>query len=286
MGRRQTAEGRKQGAGGKASNPRGERPTMQAKVGCCGLPMARAEYYRRFPVVEMQQTFYDLPRIQTAERWRREALIRRSRNGRADFEFTMKAWQLITHEPSSPTYRRLRKPIPEAERELYGSFQPTEPVMKAWSETVAVARAMGASVIVFQCPPRFTPTPTHVENLRKFFRTADRAGFVAVWEPRGDWPPDLVRRLCAELDLVHVVDPLKQLPESEGLRYFRLHGVTGYRYLHTDQDLQAVAEQCAGEEPTCVLFNNLFMGEDALRLQKLLARPALRLVRTARQRLA
>lgn len=195
---------------------------MQAKVGCCGFAMVRAEYYRRFPVVEIQQTFYDLPRIQRAERWRREALIRRSRNGRA----------------------------------------------------------------VFQCPPRFTPTPTHVENLRKFFRTADRAGFVAAWEPRGDWPPDLVRRLCAELDLVHVVDPLKQLPQSEELRYFRLHGVTGYRYLHTDQDLQAVAEQCAGEEPIYVLFNNLFMGEDALRLQKLLARPALRLVRTARQRRA
>ena len=45
-----------------------------------------------------------------------------------------------------------------------------------------------------------------------------------------------------------------------------------------------MAEQCAGEEATYVLFNNLFMGEDALRLQKLLARPALRLVRPARQR--
>ncbi|MFI5340902.1 MAG: DUF72 domain-containing protein [Candidatus Methylomirabilales bacterium] len=259
---------------------------MVVKVGCCGFPMARAEYYRRFPVVEIQQTFYNLPRIATAERWCREAPARRPRNGPADFEFTMKAWQLITHEPSSPTYRRLRKAIPEAEKALYGSFQPTEPVLRAWSETAAVARSMGASVIVFQCPPRFTPTPTHVEHLRKFFSAIDRTGLVAAWEPRGDWPPDMVRGLCGELDLVHVVDPLKQLPQREGLRYFRLHGVTGYRYLHTDQDLQAVAEQCAAEAPTYVLFNNLFMGEDALRLQKLLARPALRLVRPDRQRRA
>jgi uncharacterized protein YecE (DUF72 family) len=77
---------------------------------------------------------------------------------------------------------------------------------------------------------------------------------------------------------------LKQRPQSEGLRYFRLDGVTGYRYLHTDQDLQAILEQCDAEAPTYVLFNNLFMGEDALRLQKLLARPALRSVRLARQR--
>ncbi len=257
---------------------------MTVKVGCCGFPMARAEYYQRFPVVEIQQTFYNLPRIQTVERWRREALVRRSRDGLADFEFTMKAWQLITHEPSSPTYRRLRKAIPEAEKGLYGNFQPSGPVLKAWGETAAVARALGASVIVFQCPPRFTPTPTHVENLRKFFTTIDRTGFAAAWEPRGDWPPDLIRGLCEEVDLIHVVDPLKQLPQSEGLRYFRLHGVTGYRYLHTDQDLQAVVEQCARGVPTYVLFNNLFMGEDALRLQKLLAQPALRLARPARRR--
>jgi len=34
--------------------------------------MAKAEYYRRSPVVEIQQTFYNLPRIQTAERWRND----------------------------------------------------------------------------------------------------------------------------------------------------------------------------------------------------------------------
>jgi uncharacterized protein YecE (DUF72 family) len=236
--------------------------------------MARAQYYGRFPVVEIQQTFYHLPRIQTVERWRREALHCGSRNGAAAFEFTLKAWQLITHEPSSPTYRRLRKVIPENEKILYGGFQPTEPVLNAWSQTAAVARSLGASVIVFQCPPRFTPTGTHVENLQKFFSAIDRTGFVAAWEPRGEWSPDLVRGLCAELDLVHVVDPLKQLPQSQGLRYFRLHGQTGYRYLHTDQDLQVLAEQCDTEAPTYFLFNNLFMGEDALRLQKLLARPA------------
>jgi len=248
---------------------------MLVKVGCCGFPMARAEYYQRFAVVEVQQTFYNLPRIPTGERWRQEALAQRSQHGRAHFEFTMKAWQLITHEPSSPTYRRLRKVIPEAEKGLYGGFQQTEPVLRAWGETAAFARALGVTIVLFQCPPRFTPTPTHVENLRNFFRIIDRKDFVAAWEPRGEWPPEMVRKLCSELDLVHVVDPLKQLPQSDGLRYFRLHGMTGYRYLHTDQDLQAVAEQCIGGLPTYVLFNNQFMGEDALRLQKLVAQPGL-----------
>jgi uncharacterized protein YecE (DUF72 family) len=245
--------------------------------------MGKAEYYRTFPVVEIQQTFYNLPRVQTAEKWRQEALTRCPRTGGSEFEFTLKAWQLITHEPTSPTYRRLRRAIPETEKALYGSFRPTEPVLRAWTDTAAVARAMGARVVVFQCPPRFTPTPEHVENLRKFFGSVDRTGLVMGWEPRGDWPPDLVRGLCRDLDLVHVVDRLKDSPQSEGLRYFRLHGVTGYRYLHTDQDLRTLAAQCTSDAPTYVLFNNLFMAEDALRFMELLAQPARAVSRPARQ---
>ena len=235
------------------------------RVGCCGFPARRREYFQRFPVVEIQQTFYKLPRLKTAEGWRLEASSVRASGGCPAFEFTIKAWQLITHEPSSPTYRRLGRPIPEAERDSLGSFRPTAPVFRAWEATAAVARVLGAAVIVFQCPPRFTPTPEHAANLRAFFQRIDREGRTMAWEPRGDWPPALVRDLCAELELIHVVDPLRHRPQTEGLRYFRLHGVTGYRYLHTDDDLEALSLACAGEAPAYVLFNNLFMGEDALR---------------------
>lgn len=34
-------------------------------IGCCGFPMARERYFARFPVVEVQQTFYRPPRIET-----------------------------------------------------------------------------------------------------------------------------------------------------------------------------------------------------------------------------
>jgi len=54
---------------------------MDVRVGCCGFPMAKADYYRYFPVVEIQQTFYNLPRIQTAGRWREEAMTARALAG-------------------------------------------------------------------------------------------------------------------------------------------------------------------------------------------------------------
>ncbi len=241
---------------------------MDVKVGCCGFPVNRRKYYAAYPLVEVQQTFYQPPRAQTAARWRAEVP--------PAFEFTLKVWQLITHDAPSPTYRRLRRPIPPELRDRYGSFRPTDEVRAAWAATAEVARALGARIVVFQCPPRFTPTDEHVAWLRQFFAKAERGDLALAWEPRGEWPRDLVAGLCAELDLVHVVDPLREGAPAGGTRYFRLHGLTGYRYLHTEEDLQAIARALAPEVPNYVLFNNLFMGEDAKRFLALLqkGRPA------------
>jgi len=225
-------------------------------IGCCGFIVAQAEYFRLFKVIEIQQTFYQLPRLQTAAKWRSVAP--------EGFEFTLKAWQLITHEPSSPTYRRLGKKVEPGEMAQYGSFRPTAAVKDAWARTAGFARALGARIIVFQCPASFRPTEEHVGNLRAFFSAIDREGFRFCWEPRGAWPSPLVQKLCQELDLINCVDPFRGEPQHGEIQYFRLHGITGYRYRYTDGDL----EQLRGwveRKPTYVLFNNDGMKEDALR---------------------
>jgi uncharacterized protein YecE (DUF72 family) len=156
------------------------------RVGCCGFPLARRRYFETFRLVEVQQTFYQPPRLETLARWREAAP--------AGFEITLKAWQLITHEPSSPTYRRLKQPIPEAKRGRYGSFRPTKEVMDAWRATLAAAEALDATAIVFQCPASFTPTTEHIANLRRFFESVggDAHPRLLAWEPRGEWPRDAV----------------------------------------------------------------------------------------------
>jgi len=53
----------------------------------------------------------------------------------AEFEFTLKAWQLITHEWSSPTYRRLREKLTEQQRREVGAFRVNSTVMGAWHRT-------------------------------------------------------------------------------------------------------------------------------------------------------
>jgi len=242
--------------------PRDNLPHAEVLVGCCGFPKARAVYYAHFKAVEIQQTFYRLPDIATAERWRAEAP--------PGFVFTMKAWQLITHEPSSPTYRRSGIAAPATLLGRCGSFRGTPEVAEAWTHTLQFARALSARLIVFQCPASFTPAPENVASLRAFFERAERDDLLLAWEPRGAWPDELVRSLCQDLGLIHCVDPFQRQPLYGTPAYFRLHGRTGYRYQYTDDDLRQLRDQCAGYPTVYCLFNNVTMWEDALRFQQMI----------------
>ncbi len=248
----------------------------EIKVGCCGFPAARSRYYARFGVVEVQKTFYQPPQQRTLARWRESAP--------AGFEFTLKAWQLITHTPSSPTYRRLSTPVDPKNEDRYGSFRATDEVLEAWNRTAAAARALRARVVVLQCPASFTPTAENLTSLRRFFERIEREGLLLAWEPRGDWPSDLISGLCRDLALIPCVDPLKNGATGGEPFYYRLHGIGGYRYRHTDADLERLARLCgsAGAAAAAcghsdlrrrrgyVMFNNTSMWDDAWRFLRLL----------------
>jgi uncharacterized protein YecE (DUF72 family) len=233
----------------------------QVKVGCCGFATTQKKYFELFKVTEIQQTFYQIPEIKTAEKWRNAAP--------PDFEFAMKAWQLITHVPSSPTYRRLRERINPAKADRYGGFRATTEVIDAWERTAAFARGLGASVIVFQCPASFAPLEQNAKNMRAFFNKIDRKGFTFAWEPRGEWSGERIRTLCEELDLIHCVDPFRNESLSGRIDYFRLHGITGYADTYTDNELEILRMKTA-QKPSYAMFNNSTMKDDALRFLNVL----------------
>lgn len=230
------------------------------KVGCCGFPVKREIYYRNFSVVEIQQTFYHPPQIHTGRRWREEAP--------ADFEFSMKAWQLITHEPSSPTYRRLRIPIPEAKKKYYGFFKNTEEVDLAWAKTAEFAHTLGVKKILFQTPKSFGPEEDHIRNLRNFFNRIERHSFTFIWEPRGQWQEKEVLGLCKELSIIPCLDPFKGSPFKGDLLYLRLHGRAGYHYHYSDEELLTLLKMVKSSSEAYLMFNNIQMVEDAKRVQE------------------
>ncbi len=243
---------------------------MDLRIGTCGwgIKGGRSAYYAAFDTIELQSTFYRVPRP-----GRLRELKASSPDG---FGFTVKAWQAITHPANSPTWRHCRLPLGIPSN--FGFLRPTEENFSAWREIVRMCLAVSAEVCVVQTPPSFSGTMANAENVRRFFGSVERP-FAVGWEQRGDWDPSLVRSLCAELQLLNVVDPFRRAPQAvSDMVYFRLHGIgpgeVNYRYRYTDNDLAALSELVSGFEGSVdrgyIMFNNAYMGGDALRFKRLM----------------
>jgi len=178
-------------------------------------------YYEEFGAIEVQQTFYRLPKVETMARWRREAP--------PNFAFTFKAWQVITHPSTSQTWSKVGTRI-SGRLGNYGLLKPTKENLSAWDQVLGAYRALRADACILQCPPSFVPTPDNIRNAKKFFKLIARGGIKIGLELRGGWKDksELVAGICEEYDLIHVVDPFrwKSFPKSR-LAYIRLHGIGG-----------------------------------------------------------
>lgn len=243
------------------------------KVGCCGWQCAHELYYKQFSTIELQSTFYKLPRLKTVIKWREEAP--------SEFSFNLKAWQALTHLPTSPTWRHSGLKPEELKRKQFGWLRPTRDNFEAWKRTKEIADALGARICVIQCPPNFKCTKENIENMRKFFSKIDRGELALAWEPRGDWKehPDKIAKLCDELELIHVVDLMRREPLSRHpIAYIRLHGLNpreyDYNYRYSPTELRELATRARKlskqHEEVYLMFNNFSMYESAEKLMKIL----------------
>ncbi len=251
---------------GRYSAPEGWKDQYESKL---------AAFSDEFHAVELNRTFYKLPRVRTAKRWRMEA--------GDSFEFCVKAWQALTHETSSPTWRKnVRETLSEEQKEHFGMLRPHPVNFSAWEKTKAVAEALEAPVCLIQTPPRFGPSDQNKENMREFLSEIDRGLLRVAWEPRGDWhrKPDQVQSIVDELDLIHVVDPLRAEPlGNHPFAYLRLHGLNedryDYRYDYSGEELMELADFLNGiagkKKRVFCMFNNDHMYENVRQLQSLIS---------------
>src|ERR1044071_9417044 len=108
---------------------------VDVRIGVCGFCVSQSELFRQFNLLEVQQTFYWPPQLKTVERWRRTAP--------EDFEFTLKAFQAITHPYNHRTYRKVRFSADELAQ--CGAFRDTQVVRDAWELTRTLASALAAT---------------------------------------------------------------------------------------------------------------------------------------------
>ncbi|MCS7116001.1 MAG: DUF72 domain-containing protein [Nitrososphaerota archaeon] len=239
-------------------------------VGCCGLSgLSLKKYAQNFNVIELQSTFYQLPQIETAQRWREEV--------GDDFEFSIKAFQGITHPITSPTWRRAGSQRPTEDVDKYGHLNPTPQNFRCWEETMAICKVLRSRVCVVQLPSSFTCTDDNVNRMIRFFKSVEKPEVLAI-EVRGEsWfeRPSILKRALEEINGIHIVDPLvrRSVLESK-VAYFRLHGLGKrlYDYRYTDDDLERLIEVLQSMESLeCyVMFNNLYAKDDATRFKRLL----------------
>ncbi|HEX2721309.1 MAG TPA: DUF72 domain-containing protein [Gemmatimonadaceae bacterium] len=240
---------------------------MTMKLGMCGFTIGAAAYFKRFRVVEVQQTFYDPPPLATLEKWRRDAP--------PDFEFTMKAWQVITHPGTSRTYRRMRRTFDDQARAEAGGFRVNDTTLAAWATTLEAASTLEATAILFQCPPSFRPTDSNISAMHSFFNAIDRpAGVRFLWEPRGEWPDDLILALCRNLGLIHAVDPFIRPSLTPALLYWRLHGNKSHYANYNDEELRQIIAWLPenADIDAYVMFNNIPRVADVKRFLELLSK--------------
>ena len=248
---------------------------MKIKIGTCGWGFYKGgfkAFVKKFQLVEVQTTFYKLPMFKTAERWRAEA---------PGMEFTVKAWQALTHPTTSPTWRRAGLKLTEAQRRNYGLLRPTRENFEAWRRTKEICGALKAKICLIQCPAKFACTPENIVNMRKFLGKIDRGDLAIAWEPRGDWKehPDEIEKLCDELDLIHVVDLMRRDPLSRHpIAYIRLHGLNpreyDYNYDYSAAELKRLASKAKAlarkHREVYIMFNNFQMFKNAAQLMKIL----------------
>lgn len=262
------------------------RKIVNVKIGTCGYgfykpPKGWKETYKNklqafshdFKLVELNRTFYKLPMQKTVKRWRKEV--------QHDFEFTVKAWQAITHPTGSPTWKEKDK-LSKDQHKQFGYFNPGKEVIDAWESIRKRANGLQANIVVFQTPKSFDYSKEHIENMYSFFTKINHDKLKLAWEPRGNWNEHRseIKEICNDLKLIHIVDILRRKPVSDHPTcYLRLHGLNeneyNYNYEYSKKQIRRLAEKLQDlsetyDEIYC-LFNNFQMFKNAHQLKKMIS---------------
>ncbi|MEM0468681.1 MAG: DUF72 domain-containing protein [Pyrobaculum sp.] len=232
---------------------------MEILVGVCGFPTSKQKIYTTLDVVELQETFYNLPDPEKMKNLREEAP--------AYFHFTAKVFQGVTHSSNSPTFKKTKGFIPT---ERHGLLRPTKENLALWEHFVERIKPLRPDLLVIQTPPSLKPS----SHIYEFF-TAVVGKWRLAWEPRGETLRDtkLIEKV-ADIGVVIITDPLKRRPWGVDFFYFRLHGLgdkeINYKYKYTTEDiirLYEILQNLRGF--VYVLFNNIYMYQDAVALREL-----------------
>ncbi|GAA3075649.1 DUF72 domain-containing protein [Streptosporangium carneum] len=263
-------------------------------------PAARLAYYAsRFPIVEVDATYYHPPSERTAQAWRD-----RTPEG---FVFNVKAFSLLTNHPtpSRSLYKDLRERLGGPERTVYLGDVGPEMAEEVWRRFLGALRPLHEAgklgVILLQFPPWF---PAGERGRRHILECARRCAPMRVcveFRNRTWMEPDERGRtwnflashdipyVCVDMPQGHPSSIPPVLAVTSDLAVVRLHGHSerwtskkieerfAYRYSETELERWAAGIRVlAGHAKTVHVITNNCCGDnsqrDAARLAALVGR--------------
>lgn len=203
-------------------------------------------YSRMFNFVEVNSTFYQIPPLKEAERWRR--LVP------SDFQFAVRAHCTLTHKCK---------------------FQSTTEAFETFERMKEVCNALKANILHLQTPSTLKITQNVLSNLHNFLDSTNSEGLRLALEVRStsgrEIPVELVK-IMEDKNIVHCVDLSRgEMPayESDTL-YTRLFGRGKHNiYQPTDEELTEIDQKAtsANFEKVRMSFHFVKMYKDAARLK-------------------
>ena len=202
-------------------------------------------YSRLFDFVEVNSTFYQIPRLRTVESWRRQVP--------QNFEFSVRCNSIVTHKHQ---------------------FEPNEETYVAFDKMITICKTLRADILHMQTPPFFEPTKENANLIHSFMSSIDLKGVRIALEIRGAnqaLSSDFVN-MMKDHNMVHSVDLSKNEEPAyqSDTMYSRLFGKGWHNiYQPTDQELKRIDERASSKDhkKAIVSFHFIRMYKDAARLK-------------------
>ena len=228
-------------------------------------------YAARFPIVEVDSTYYAPPAEQQSRLW-----AERTPDG---FRFDVKAYSLLTGHPTKPRslWRDVRDELPEEvleKRNVYAHHLSTAQLDEAWRrfrDALAPLHEAGRlGAVLFQYPPWFTPrrdNRSEIERLRErlpdyrvsvelrsprwFAETRDRERTIGLMRDNG------LALVCVDAPTVSQLPRIEEVTDPD-LFVMRFHGRSDdtwksgagsaaerFRYLYSEREIAELAAPLA-----------------------------------------
>ena len=201
-------------------------------------------YSKAFNFVEVNSTFYEIPKMKMVESWRKRVP--------QDFEFSVRCNKAVTHE-------LMFESVPEA-------FQIID-IM------VGICEILKANILHFQTPPSFTYNKNNGKKVKQFFKSTKLNNLRIAFETRSTTPlePSFVKTL-QDLNIIHCVDLLKGIKPAyqSDILYTRLFGKGQHNiYQPLDSELKQIDETASKEgiKRAVITMHSNRMFKDAARFK-------------------